>query len=334
MCGEQKPRGMASRKTKRHGCESQKDENLGPAGDEACQQQPEHLTEELRRQPEPLTEEQRRLVRENIGLVGVHLRRHLADLAVPRRDREGDDLFQEGCLGLVQAARRFDPEGGIAFPAYALPRIHKAVSKALYRKFATVRVPPKRRSKSCGETTRADKLDAETAQADKLDAETAQADESRAGKSKADKPPADDCEPSSRPLKRPDRPVVSSLTDELSARLADRRHGGSVGPWSETIDDRLRLRYERAVSLARDTVSKGGSTRGDRDALVRIPGAGGGVASAIPADRPGDTVVVCPGRGVRPADRPGHRPDPASRSGVSRTSALGPNFATRRGHAH
>jgi len=42
---------------------------------------------------------QQELVRRNVGLVAVHLKRHVGDLAVPRRDREYEDLFQEGCLG-------------------------------------------------------------------------------------------------------------------------------------------------------------------------------------------------------------------------------------------
>ncbi len=93
---------------------------------------------------EPLTEEQRRLVGENLGLVAVHLRRHVSNLVEPRRDREWEDLFQEGCLGLARAAVRYRPERGIAFAAFALPRIHHAVSKALQTKFSTVHIPPPR----------------------------------------------------------------------------------------------------------------------------------------------------------------------------------------------
>ncbi|MCH9002296.1 MAG: hypothetical protein IIC02_06955, partial [Planctomycetes bacterium] len=90
-----------------------------------------------------LSDTQRKLVSENIGLVAVHLRRHVANLAEPRRDREWDDLFQEGCLGLAAAAERFRPERGIPFAAFALPRIHNAVSKALQRRFSIVYVPPR-----------------------------------------------------------------------------------------------------------------------------------------------------------------------------------------------
>ncbi len=96
------------------------------------------------REGEPLTEQQRCLVRENIGLVAVHLRRYVRNLSVPRHDREWEDLFQEGCLGLIKAAVAFRQERGIPFAAFALPRIHNAVSRALDSKFATVYVPPQR----------------------------------------------------------------------------------------------------------------------------------------------------------------------------------------------
>lgn len=88
-----------------------------------------------------LDDRQRRQVAENIGLVTVHLRRHVPGRAPPTRDREWEDLFQEGCLGLIQAVCTFRMDSGIAFPAYALPRIHTAVSRALRGGFATVRQP-------------------------------------------------------------------------------------------------------------------------------------------------------------------------------------------------
>ncbi len=81
-----------------------------------------------------LSSEQRRLVRENIGLVGVHLRRYVPRSLQSVGGQDRYDLFQEGCLGLVEAASTFRPERGIAFAAYALPRIHHAVSLALKRR--------------------------------------------------------------------------------------------------------------------------------------------------------------------------------------------------------
>src|SRR3990172_3464145 len=95
-----------------------------------------------------LTDEQRRLVRDNVGLVAVHLRRNVANLIHPKREREWEDLFQEGCLGLIRAATAFRAERGIPFAAFALPRIHNAVSRAILTKFSTIYVPPRRPSRS------------------------------------------------------------------------------------------------------------------------------------------------------------------------------------------
>lgn len=174
-----------------------------------------------------LTDEQRRLVDENVGLVGVHLRRSVGSLAQPRRDREWDDLFQEGCLGLVQAAVRFRQERGIPFAAFALPRIHNAVSRALQTKFATVYVPPARHST--------------------LDATS----------------------PDTEPHEATHRPRVQSLSDEVERNLPDRWHDPHERA-GESIGDRLRDKYERAVHAAVADVGSGPSRRGDRDRLASV----------------------------------------------------------------
>ncbi len=169
-----------------------------------------------------LTDEQRRLVHDNVGLVGVHLRRSLGSLAQPRRDREWDDLFQEGCLGLVQAAVRFRQERGIPFAAFALPRIHNAVSRALQTKFATVYVPPARHYT-----------------------------------------------PDAEPHEATHRPRVQSLPDEVERGLPDRPHDPNERA-GESIGDRLRDKYERAVHAAVADVGSGPSRRGDRDRLASV----------------------------------------------------------------
>ena len=175
-----------------------------------------------------MTDEQQRLVRENIGLVAVHLRRHVGNLATPRRDREWEDLFQEGCLGLIQAAVAYCPQRGIPFPAFALPRIHSAVSRALQSRFSTVRIPPKRRI-------------AVGASPDSV-----------------------------RDDDQPERPKVRSLSGDLQDRLADTRRHDPADAGHETVGQRLRAKYERAVRTAGDVISGKTSRRGDRDELVRV----------------------------------------------------------------
>ncbi len=70
------------------------------------------------------------LVQDYLPLVGAHIKRRVKC----QRDgirRNRDDLFQEGCLGLIRAALRFDPAAGISFAAFARPRIRGAVNRAL-----------------------------------------------------------------------------------------------------------------------------------------------------------------------------------------------------------
>jgi len=64
------------------------------------------------------------LVREHLGLVGKAVSQVSA--RYPRHvDRE--ELWNAGALGLVEAARRYDPTTGIPFPRYAMIRVRGAI---------------------------------------------------------------------------------------------------------------------------------------------------------------------------------------------------------------
>jgi RNA polymerase sigma factor (sigma-70 family) len=88
-----------------------------------------------------LSRAQRELVDRHKGLVHLHLRRRVRLPRDPTRTREREDLFQEGCIGLMRAAVSYDPKTDGAFEPYALARIRAAVHAAIYEGFATVRVP-------------------------------------------------------------------------------------------------------------------------------------------------------------------------------------------------
>ena len=52
-----------------------------------------------------------------------------------------EDLVQVGALGLVAAARRYDPARGVPFAAYAIPSVDGELRHHLRDRSATVRVP-------------------------------------------------------------------------------------------------------------------------------------------------------------------------------------------------
>ncbi len=52
-----------------------------------------------------------------------------------------EDLVQVGALGLVAAARRYDPERGVPFAAYATPTVDGELRRHLRDRASTVRVP-------------------------------------------------------------------------------------------------------------------------------------------------------------------------------------------------
>ena len=53
------------------------------------------------------------------------------------------DLINEGNIGLIQAARRFDPERGVKFITYAVWWVRQAISSALSEHWGAIRLPHK-----------------------------------------------------------------------------------------------------------------------------------------------------------------------------------------------
>lgn len=65
------------------------------------------------------------LVTENIALVKYIVRRFM------NRGAEYEDLFQYGCMGLLKAIERFDPEYPVQFSTYAVPVIMGEIRRYL-----------------------------------------------------------------------------------------------------------------------------------------------------------------------------------------------------------
>jgi RNA polymerase primary sigma factor len=79
-----------------------------------------------------------RLVLSTRGFVIAAAREHR------RRGVPFEDLLNEGNLGLIEAARRFDPARGVGFATYAMWWVHKRMRHALAERSAMVRLPEAR----------------------------------------------------------------------------------------------------------------------------------------------------------------------------------------------
>jgi RNA polymerase sigma factor (sigma-70 family) len=78
------------------------------------------------------------VVTRNIGLVRMVVRRLHGRATV---GFDVDDMTQEGLLGLVRAARRWDPGRGLRFSSLAVPCIRGAISTAWTAQAERIRVP-------------------------------------------------------------------------------------------------------------------------------------------------------------------------------------------------
>ncbi len=92
---------------------------------------------------DPFTLEPRRkeaideLVRANLRFVVYHAKGfHSPDVPFI-------DLINEGNIGLIQAARRFDADRGVKFITYAVWWVRQAISHALAEQAGTIRIPHK-----------------------------------------------------------------------------------------------------------------------------------------------------------------------------------------------
>jgi len=88
-----------------------------------------------------LSARQRRVVERNLPLVHLTLNRHAGLCHRRRAGRERGELFQEGCLALMEAVRNHDPERHGIFASFAMARIHFAVSRFVHEHESNIRIP-------------------------------------------------------------------------------------------------------------------------------------------------------------------------------------------------
>ncbi len=82
----------------------------------------------------------RRLIEDHLGLV-VQIAKRYARRYTGHGVVDLDDLIQEGALGLIHAAEKFDAERGLQFSTYASWWIRQAITVAIATQTRTIRVP-------------------------------------------------------------------------------------------------------------------------------------------------------------------------------------------------
>lgn len=209
-----------------------------------------------------LTEEQARLVRDNVGLVAVHLKACRVRPRGSRQEREWDDLFQEGCLGLIRAARAYRESRGIPFAAFALLRIRQAVSEAIFSRCPLMRVPVGHRRSEEARSRRLASSRIESVRFESLDALHA-------------KSLGEDDEAAMEDVPRTKSSIHADVAEDVCVMdwhyALDESPGRATEEFSavdDTVGARLRGRLRRAARLALEEACERWCPRDDRRALV------------------------------------------------------------------
>lgn len=90
---------------------------------------------------EAMSARQCRVVECNLPLVYLTLQRHRYLSDRQRTGREPKELFQEGSLALIEAVRTHDANRHGEFAAFAMARIHFAISRYVHEYASAIRVP-------------------------------------------------------------------------------------------------------------------------------------------------------------------------------------------------
>ena len=80
-------------------------------------------------------EAKKRLVEANMRLV-INIAKTYRNKSIPL-----EDLIQDGAIGLMQAAERFDPDKGFRFSTYATHWVRQAIGRAIDNKSKAIRLP-------------------------------------------------------------------------------------------------------------------------------------------------------------------------------------------------
>ena len=212
------------------------------------------------------------LVDEHLPLVHAVARRYVGS------GEPLEDLVQVGAVGLVTAARRFDPTRGVPFAAYAMPTVDGELRRHLRDRVSTIRVPRRdqERAASLRMTARtvAQALGREASLAETAEAAGVGLDDARAALASTT-PPA--------PLSAAETYASPEAEDEFAA-CEDRAFVldliGSLGPRERLL---VRLRFDgdlaqaeiaRRLNMSQSQASRGLSTALDKLRATALAGEG------------------------------------------------------------
>ena len=84
---------------------------------------------------------QTKLIQGNVGLVTMVAKRYYKGIGGPDAMLKLDDLIQEGHMGIMEAAERFDPTKGFRFSTYATHWIRQRMLRSIAETSRTIRLP-------------------------------------------------------------------------------------------------------------------------------------------------------------------------------------------------
>ena len=82
-----------------------------------------------------------KLIKGNVGLVTMIAKRYYKGIGGPDAIQKLEDLIQEGHMGIMEAAERFDPTKGFRFSTYATHWIRQRMLRSIAETSRTIRLP-------------------------------------------------------------------------------------------------------------------------------------------------------------------------------------------------
>jgi RNA polymerase sigma-B factor len=132
-----------SRAAESEGAENRATESVAAESRAAEEEHRERLSKELLRAASRASDEEtRRMLLDEVVVLNVEVARSIA-MRYRSRGIPIEDLKQVACLGLIKAARGYDPDVGTAFLAYCVPTIRGEI-KRYFRDHGWTVKPPRR----------------------------------------------------------------------------------------------------------------------------------------------------------------------------------------------